>query len=231
MSIWLSLAKGPVAIFALGVLVLGLVRSVLLLVWDLWAARHRSTGARSILVETLFPPGDGGLPALSSKTNLKRAYFFASLCFLLGVLVCAFFLSNHLSILDSMLGFSWPALPKPVLDWTALVAILAGSYILMIRLYARRGRKTNRWRNSLLLLNLLSLFATGNLAGRDWNPVPYNGLMLFHTLVGLATLMLVPFSRFPLTLFVPVNRPARRPVLQHEDGGAQTILHAEEHSS
>lgn len=230
MSLWLSLAKGPLAIIALGVLVLGLVRSVLLLVWDLWVARHRSPDTHTIALETRLPPGDVGLPVLSTKINLKRVYIFASLCFLLGVLVCALFLSNHLSILDATLGFSWPALPKPILDWIAVAAILAGLTILMIRLYALGGTISNRWRKTILLLNLLSLFASGYLAGRDWNPIPYNGLMLFHTLVGLTTLMLVPFSQFPLTLLSLAERPARLSVLQHEDGGAQPLFHAEEQS-
>lgn len=231
MPLWLSLAKGPLAIFALGVLVLGLVRSGLLIVWDLWVAKKRSLDVRAITMDTLFPPGDDGLPALRLKTSLKWMYFFASLCFLLGVLVCGLFLSNHLSILDSLVGISWPALPKPILDWTAVVAILGGWYILILRLYIQRGSSANRWRNSLLLLNLLILFATGYLAGMIWNPIPYNGLMLFHAVLGLATLVLVPFSQISLTLFVPVNRAARLPVLKHEDGGAQTLVHMEEQSS
>jgi hypothetical protein len=231
MSLWLSLAKGPVAIFALGVLVLGLLRAVSLLLWDLVVARQRSTHLRTLVLGTLFPPGDGGLPVHSLQTCFKWAYFFASLCFPLGVLVCALFLSNHLSILDTTLGISWAALSKSILDWTAVVVILNGAYILMYRLYARRCRGLNHWRNSLLLLTFLSLFVSGYLAGRDWNPLPYNHLMLFHTLFGLATLMLVPFSRSPFTVFIPANHPVRRPALKHDEGAAQTVYHAEERSS
>jgi hypothetical protein len=228
MALWLSLAKGPVAIFALGILVLGLGRSVLLLTWDLWFARKHATVVRANFLEALFPPGEDGLPALSIKTSLKWVYFFASLCFPIGVLVCALFLRNHLSILDSLFGFAWPALPRPILDWTALAVILAGSFIILFRLYTRRGRASNNWRNAILLLSLLYLFTSGYLAGQDWNPLPYNGLMLFHTLVGLATLIQVPFSHYPLTLLSLVDRPARLPALQQDDGGVQALFHAEE---
>jgi hypothetical protein len=60
----------------------------------------------------------------------------------------------------------------------------------------------------ILLLLLLSLFVSGYIAGRPWNPIPYDSLMLFHTLTGIVIIVLTPFTKIAHCVLFPLIRLA-----------------------
>jgi hypothetical protein len=47
---------------------------------------------------------------------------------------------------------------------------------------------------------------SGFIAGRAWNPIPYDGLMLFHTLNGIGLLLLIPFTKIAHCVLFPLIR-------------------------
>jgi hypothetical protein len=47
---------------------------------------------------------------------------------------------------------------------------------------------------------------SGYLAGRPWNPITYDGLMLFHTLNGLLLLLAAPFTKISHCVLYPLIR-------------------------
>jgi hypothetical protein len=58
----------------------------------------------------------------------------------------------------------------------------------------------------LLLVLILDIFVSGFVAGRAWNPFPYDGLMLFHSLNGLLLLALIPFTKIAHCVLYPLIR-------------------------
>jgi hypothetical protein len=246
MPTWMFLAKGPAFTFVLTVLLLGLLRLTILTAWDILAAIRRAGDHhipyRQIALQTIL----WLLPF--NKLHRKRAgYSLASISLHLGILIVSLFLRNHLDILQENIGISWMAITKPILDVLTLIGILGIVFLLSYRLYVKNSRRLSRAADYLLLLLLLNIFLSGYLAGRGWNPIPYDGLMLFHTLNGMALLLLTPFTKvahcvlFPLIRlgtevawhFVPLN--GRKPVqslhepqvLQPDVVGSNLIEHYE----
>lgn len=208
MPLWLMLAKGPLAYFALTILVLGLLRQIILTIWDMIVAKRRAGDQSKVPVWQALKQTILWLLPTSHFRRAKPGFVFASLLFHLGILVSALFLGNHLDILRSLVGVAWPSIFKPILDWIAVIAILGGLYVLFYRLYARDARALSRGMDYFLVILLLCLFTSGYVAGQPWNPIPYNGLMLFHTLCGFMIVILAPFTKISHCVLFPLNRIA-----------------------
>lgn len=133
-------------------------------------------------------------------------YSYASFLFHIGILVVGLFLSNHMAILQANTGLAWITIAKPWLDALTLVGILSGGYLFLHRVYERNSRQLSRWPDYVLLLVILNLFISGYIAGQPWNPIPYNSLMLFHTLNGLGLLAVIPFTKIAHCVLFPLIR-------------------------
>jgi len=206
MSLWLSLAKSPLAYFALAILLLGLLRQILITVWDLIVAKRRAGDQSKLPIFQALKQTVLWLLPTSHFRRAKPVYVFASMLFHLGILISALFLGNHLDILASLIGVAWPSIVKPILDWVAVAAILGGLYILFYRIYASDVKALSQGIDYFLVILLLCLFTSGYIAGQSWNLIPYDGLMLFHTLCGFASVVMIPFSKITHCVLFPLNR-------------------------
>lgn len=205
MPTWLAITQGPIFRFTLAVLVLGLLRLVLLITWQIIVAIRRA-GDRRLPYRQIIRQTLTWLVPVNRLHRSRAGYSLASFTFHLGFLLAGFFLINHLDILQANIGFSWLAIPKPILDSLTLLAIVGGSYLLLFRLYVASSRNLSRLPDYLLLILILSIIASGYLAGRPWNPIPYNNLMLFHSLAGITFLLLVPFTKIAHCVLFPLIR-------------------------
>jgi hypothetical protein len=210
MPTWMLLAKGPAFLFVLTVLLLGLLRLIILTTWEILAAIRQAGDQR-------FPYRQIALQTVAWLLPFNRLHRNRA-----GYSTASFTL--HLDILQANVGFSWMAISKPILDVLTLVGIFGISFLLLFRLYVTSSRRLSRAADYLLLLILLDLFVSGYLAGRPWNPIPYNGLMLFHTLNGMALLLLIPFTKIAHCVLFPLIRLGTE-VAWHftPQGGKQTV--------
>jgi len=224
MPLWLSLAKGPLAYFALSIFVLGMLRHIVLTIWDLLAAKRRAGDQRKLPIGQAFKNTIAWLLPTSHFRRAKPAFVFASLFFHFGILISALFLGNHLEILASLIGFSWPSIFKPILDITALIGILGGLYIFFYRVYAADARAISRRMDYILVFLLLCLFTSGFVAGRDWNPIPYDSLMLFHTFCGFVIVIVAPFSKITHCVLFPLNRLATEVAWRLTPHGGKDVI-------
>ncbi len=207
MPTWLEIATGPVFRFTLAVLVLGLARLVILSVWGMITAIRRA-GNRHLPYAQVIKETLSWLLPVHRLHRVRPIYSYASFVFHLGVVFGLLFLQNHIDILRSTVGIGWPAIPRFVLDGLTLIAVVAGAYLLLHRLYIRSARILSGVMDYLLLLLLLNIFVSGYMAGRPWNPIPYDGLMLFHTLNGIVLLILIPFTKIAHCVLFPLIRLA-----------------------
>jgi len=205
MPTWMTLAKGPAFLFVLTVLALALLRLVILTTWDIVVAIRRAGDQhlpyRKIALETL-----SWLMPFHRLHRNRAVYSIASFGTHISILIVALFLRNHLDILQSNTGFAWMAISKPILDVLTLVGMAGISMLLAFRLYITSSRRLSRTADYLLLLLILGIFTSGYLAGRSWNPIPYDGLMLFHTLSGMALLLVIPFTKISHCVLFPLIR-------------------------
>jgi hypothetical protein len=226
----MTLAKGPAFLFVLTVAVLGLLRLIFLTTWDIIAAIRRAGDKRIPYRQIALQTVSWLLPFNRLHRN-RAGYSLASFGLHVGILVVSLFLRNHLDILEANIGLSWIAVSKPILDALTLVGILGISTLLLFRLYVYGSRQLSRAADYLLLLLLLNIFLSGFIAGRPWNPIPYDGLMLFHTLNGMALALLIPFTKITHCVLFPLIRLGTEVAWHFKpQGGSETVksLHGPE---
>ena len=223
MPTWMTLAKGPAFLFVLTVLALGLLRLILLTTWDIIVAIHRA-GDRYLPYRQIALQTVSWLLPFNRLHRNRAGYSIASFSLHVGILSVSLFLRNHLDILEANIGLSWVAISKPILDVLTLVGIFGISALLLYRLYVTGSRHLSRTADYLLLLILLNIFLSGFLAGSPWNPIPYDGLMLFHTMNGMVLVLLVPFTKIAHCVLFPLIRLGTE-VAWHftPQGGSDTV--------
>jgi nitrate reductase gamma subunit len=205
MPTWLEIAKGPAFRFTLTVLVLGLARLVILSIWGMMAAIYRA-GDRNVPYAQVIKGTLSWLFPVHRLHRTRPVFSYASFAMHLGLIFVGLFLSSHIAILRANTGIAWPALYRPILDGLTLAAIIAGAYLLLYRIYVRGSRSMSKATDYVLLLLILNIFISGYVAGRVWNPIPYDTLMLFHTLNGLVLLLLMPFTKIAHCVLYPLIR-------------------------
>jgi nitrate reductase gamma subunit len=205
MDHWLDFAQGPLLRFALLVMFLGLARQVFLAVWGLLEAVQKAQDKNipygAILVRTM----SWLVPV--RRLHRNRAWNnFASFFFHVGLLLSALFLQEHIDLWESGLGIRWPALSRPVADGFTLLALGTGILLLFYRVYIRDLRFLSRPVDYLLLLLLLTSCASGYVAARPWNPIPYDATLLIHVLSGVTIFVCLPFTKLAHCVLFPLVR-------------------------
>ncbi len=202
---WLQIAKGPIFRFALVILGLGLARLVIISVWGMVSAIRRAEDRnlpyKSVLKETL-----SWLVPVTRLHQTRPLISYVSFIFHLGLIFAGLFLQNHIDIIQANFSIAWPAIFRPILDLLTVGTIATAAFLLLYRLYVHSARSLSRFTDYLLLLIILNIFVSGYLAGRSWNLIPYNELMLFHTVNGIILLILIPFTKIAHCVLFPLVR-------------------------
>ena len=204
---WLAVARGPLFYFVMAILILGLGRLVFLALWGMAEAIHRAGDRRIPYIQVLKETAAWLVP-LRHLHQTRPVYSYASFLLHIGLILGGLALQNHIDILYANTGLAWPALPRLALDAVTVLAIIAGVYLLLHRLYRRSARALSRPMDYVLLLLILNLLTSGYVAGQSWNPIAYNSLMLFHVLNGLVLLGLIPFTKIAHCVLFPLVRLA-----------------------
>ncbi len=192
----LELARGPLLKFSLLLMALGLLRAVLLQIWELGWAWSRA--------------GDHFIPwSLTLRRNLawllpwrylrvleRRLYNFTSFLFHVGVILVPVCLAGHVAIFKESFGISWPQLPQVAADWLTGLTLLAIAGLLFGRMTHRASREMSKPQDWLLPLLCAAPFISGWLAAHPaWCPVDLRAIYLVHLLSAELLLVLVPFSK------------------------------------
>lgn len=186
-----------VAIFVVGMLV-RLLEIVLL-------------GRRANLAETRGNGTTAGLRTLVSRSvpadrnTLRRSLFtvVAGYGFHIGLLVVILLLAPHIQLLGSVFGIGWPALPTPVVDLFAVIAMISMVALLWRRLTHPVVRYLSTGEDYLVWVATFVPLLTGYLAYHHlW--FPYDWLLGAHILSVELLLILFPFTKLThtFTLFI-----------------------------
>ncbi|MEJ2762272.1 MAG: hypothetical protein P8126_12315 [Gammaproteobacteria bacterium] len=196
--VWL---RGPalqvaIAIFVVGVAVRLLEVLVLGRKADLAEARGSAVagGMRTILMRS-FP----------DRATLQRAAFteITGYIFHIGFFVTLLFYAPHILLFNSALGISWPALPTPVIDATAVVTIITLVAVLIHRLTNRVMRFLSRFQDYLVWLLTILPVVTGYIAFHRIGVTPPI-LIAIHIISVELFLIVFPFTKLmhAFTLFM-----------------------------
>ncbi len=190
---FLLFVRGPGLQIATAILVFGIVVRLLeifLLGKKENLAAHRTSGAaqgfRTMLSRSL--PID--------KNTAKRSMFtiISGYLFHLGLFVVIFLLAPHISLFKSMLGFAWPSVPTPLVDFIAVLTMITLLAVLFRRVshpvlkHLSTGHDYTVW-----LLTFLPVL-TGYMAYHHLL-LSYNWMLGIHILSVEVMLICLPFTK------------------------------------
>ncbi len=206
---FLEFTRGPLYLIALLIFIAGLfyrLVRVIMLGWSKDYSKHRGstkvgiakTWAKSLLIWPFIP---------WVKGTFKRnpIMYIAGGLFHLGLLTVIFLGAPHMLVWKSQLGFGWPTLPLPIIDWLAVGAII-GMLILITLRFTNPVMKMlsglPEWLNWLFVfLPMISGYImTHHLFFR------YEVAFSLHMLSVDWMLIWIPFSRLSHFIFYPFSR-------------------------
>ncbi len=200
----LDFFKGPLLTFAVLILVLGLIRQVILSVWVLVEGSRRAADRDIPYAQVLRNIAIWMFPVTRLHRSLP-VFSYASFVFHLGVISSALFLREHINLFAGI-GLAWPSIPRPYVDWLALLTFAGLTTLLGFRIYVRESRAVSGFTDYLILVLLMIAVGMGYLAGKSWNVIPYDVTMVIHMSVGLTILVLIPFTKLAHCALYPLVR-------------------------
>jgi len=193
---WITLARGPLLRLALFAMALGLLRHVLLQVWEISWALGRAGDQVVPWGLVLRRNLEWLLPWRYLQRKERRLYNFTSFIFHVGVITVPVFLAGHVAIWQQELGLSWWCLPGSLADWLAVATVVAAIGLLLGRLLNQASRAISKPQDWLLPLLCAAPFVTGFwVVHPGWSPFGVQGVYLAHLLSAELLLFLVPFSK------------------------------------
>lgn len=202
MDAWLMWARGPFFLFALSFMLLGLIRHLVLTVWEIGHAVRRAGDKtipyRKIAIATIkwmVPIG---------KLRNRIIFGLTSLLFHIGVILVPIFLAGHIALWRRGLGVSWPALPNSVADVLTIAAVLTTLALIVQRLGAQATRELSRFQDYFLPLVIALPFASGYLVMHpEMNPFPFDATLLVHVMSANLVMILAPITKLSHMVLVP----------------------------
>jgi nitrate reductase gamma subunit len=155
---------------------------------------------------TNFAVARGNSFAAGLKTIWRRSFphegmghrgyftFLAGYAFHLGFLLTLFFLSQHIIVFRSVVGFGWPALPPAIIDITALVGIAALIAILVHRIQDPVVRKLSDYQDYLAWALTILPLVSGFILVHPID-VSYTLLLCLHIICAELLLVAIPFTK------------------------------------
>lgn len=185
-----ELARGPLVWLAFVGLVAGTV--VQLGRFYLLARKEKSVlptfdahfGLRSILHWIV--------PFSSRNTRMHPTFTIASYLFHLCILLTPLLVMGHAVLWEESWGVHWWSLPPAAADAASALAVILGVTFMVRRLVVPEARRVARVRDFLLILLVISPFATGLAAHLQW--LPQREALVLHILCGAAWLLAIPVT-------------------------------------
>jgi nitrate reductase gamma subunit len=143
--------------------------------------------------------------SLPEKNTLKRSMFtiIAGYVFHIGLFVTIFLLTPHIKLFEGLLGFAWPALPTPVVDFFAVLTMLSLLAVLWHRMTTPVLRHLSTSQDYLVWALTFLPVLTGYMAYHHLF-IEYTMALAIHILTVELLLIAFPFTKLmhAFTLFI-----------------------------
>ena len=200
----LTFARGPLFYFAILFFLAGMLyrlTRVVALGWqkDFVKPKHNKLGGSivSFVKGVIIWPF---IPRIGETAARNPATYIAGGLFHLGLFVTILLGTAHMLVWKSLLGFGWPTLPLPIVDWLAAAAVVALVILYINRLSSPVLRMLTRTADYFNLLfvflpMLTGFFLTHRLFLR------YEEMFALHMLSVDVLLIWIPMSRISHFMF------------------------------
>ncbi len=205
MDVWLDWAMGPLFWTALAFMILGLLRQVVLTLWE-GAKAYRRAGDKDIPFGTVVSTTLRWLIPVDRLAN-RWLFSLTTLLFHVGVILVPLFLAGHIALWEKGVGLSWPAIPNglaTVLTWVVIITAVA---VVVQRVWARDSRHLSRFQDYALPLFIAVPFLTGFLVMHPaWNPFGRDPMLLVHALSADLLIFMVPLTKLSHMILLPFTQ-------------------------
>lgn len=193
--------RGPAFQIATAILVLGIIVRILEIL---------ILGRKADLAEARGSTLAGGLRTIITRSvpdsgTFKRSTFtvVAGYVFHIGLFVTILLFAPHILVIDAVLGVSWPALPTPVVDATAVITIIALVAVLVHRIKDPVLRFLSRFQDYFVWFLTIFPLITGYVAFHRIG-LPPPSLIAIHILSVELLMVAFPFTKLAhaFTLFM-----------------------------
>jgi len=202
MESWIDWAMGPCFIFAIGFMLLGLMRHLLLTVWEVARAMGRA-GDKSLPLRQICTATAKWLVPVDKLRN-DPLFSVTSILFHIAIIVVPLFLAGHIALLAGAVGLWWPAIPNIVADVLTVLAVMTAVALVIQRAAASATRLLSRFQDYALPLVIAVPFITGFLVMHpSVNPFSYQATLLVHVLSANLVLILIPLTKLTHIVLLP----------------------------
>ncbi|MBW2257081.1 MAG: nitrate reductase [Deltaproteobacteria bacterium] len=133
------------------------------------------------------------VPFNARNMRLRPLFTVVSFAFHFCLLVTPLLVMGHAVLWERAWGIRWWSLPPGLADAMALVVVFAGVFYILRRISAPEVRYVTDYRDYLLVVLVISPFATGFVAHQQW--LDPEIMTVLHILCGAAWLIAIPFTR------------------------------------
>lgn len=189
--------RGPGLQIATAILIFGIVLRVLEIVLlgrkkNLAATRRSGVGDG---IRTIF---SRSLPADSETARRSMFTLVTGYLFHLGLFIVIFFLAPHTSIFKSVLGFTWPSIRTPIIDFVTVITMLTLLAILFRRLTKPVLKKLSNFQDYFVWALTFLPLLTGYMSYHHLF-VLYNWMLGLHILSVELLMIFLPFTKLTHT--------------------------------
>jgi nitrate reductase gamma subunit len=143
--------------------------------------------------------------SVPEKNTLKRSMFtiVAGYVFHIGLFVTIFLLTPHIKLIEGLIGFAWPGLPTPVVDFFAVLTMLSLLAVLWHRISSPVMRYLSTSQDYLVWVLTFLPVLTGYMAYHHLF-FQYTMVLAIHILTVELLLIAFPFTKLmhAFTLFI-----------------------------
>ncbi len=194
MEQWIDFAKGPLFAFTFLIMVLGLARLVVIQVYTLVTGKGRRL--RNAPWRRIATEAASWVVPVRHLIPGTKLFSIVSYAFHIGVLVVPLFLADHIALWEGFLGINLPSIGYTLADFLTLFTAGCVVVLLGFRVFSRRLRSMSRRADYILLLVVVTPFASGYLATHpQYNPLPWDVMMLIHLLSAELLFVTIPFTK------------------------------------
>jgi nitrate reductase gamma subunit len=191
-DLFLTWVRGTGLNIALGIFVLGTLWRLFEIYTlgrkpDLAVPRHRAgaSGLHTMFRRSVPPPG------MFKRSPIS---YVGGYVFHIGLFVIVFLFAQHIKLIETLTGLSWPNLPTQLIDATAVVTLATMLLVLVERINKLVKRFLSTFEDYAAWALTFLPILTGYLASRHLL-LPYTTMLALHILSAELLLVFLPFTK------------------------------------
>jgi len=202
----LDFARGPLFRFTFAIMTLGLLRILLLDLWNAFKA-YRRAGDKTLPWGVIVSRSLQWFFPVKRVFNHRPVYSIFSILFHIGLILVPVFLYAHVELWRQAIGFGWLTIPKAWADWLTVTTIVFALALFIGRVFSPSSSFISRKQDYLWPLVLIIPFITGYVcANLAVSARVYQISMLGHVLSAELIFVLLPFTKIAHCVLMPLSQ-------------------------